>query len=89
MIIVLFFVWKDDRLDKKLQYFYSQPLVAFLILNNIKIEKVDKHHQTGRTMFFVENTPKLEEIIQKWKLDQQFNNYYKAFKEVRKLMIGL
>ena len=76
-------------MEKKLVAFFSQSLIAFLISKGIKVEKVDKHRQTNRAMFFVEDTDELKALVQKWRDDQQFHDYYKAIKDTKKLMGNL
>jgi len=73
-------------MNKKLQYFYSIPLVSYLKMNGLDIIKTNKHKDTGKTIFYFEVDSKLDELIGKWKRDEYLNNFIKCMKEVKQLV---
>jgi len=50
------------------------------------VEKVVRHKDTNRIMFFVNKTELLDKIIQKWKNDIQYHKIAESMKEVRRMM---
>jgi len=73
-------------MNKKLQYFYSIPLVSYLKMNGLEIVKTCKHRETNKTIFYFEVGSKLDELIGKWKEDEYLNNFIKYMKEVKQLV---
>ena len=73
-------------MNKKLQYFYSIPLVAYLKMSGLKIVKTNKHRDTNKTIFYFEVDNELEILIDKWKTDEYLNNFIKCMKEVKQLV---
>jgi len=73
-------------MTKKLQYFYSIPLVSYLKMNGLKIEKTCKHKDTKKTIFYFEINDKLELLIDKWRKDEYLNNFIKCMKEVKQIV---
>ena len=73
-------------MNKKLQYFYSIPLVSYLKMNGLEIVKTCKHRETNKTIFYFEVTDDLEIFIGKWKQDEFLNIFIKCMKEVKRLV---
>jgi len=73
-------------MNKKLQYFYSIPLCAYLKMNGLKIEKVAKHKDTGKTIFYFETGERLDELIGKWKEDEHLHSFMKYMREVKSMI---
>jgi len=73
-------------MTKKLQYFYSIPLVTYLKMNGLEIVKTCKHKDTNKTIFYFEVDNELEILISRWKQDEYLNNFMKYMKEVKQLV---
>jgi len=73
-------------MNKKLQYFYSIPLVSYLKMNGLDIIKTNKHKDTGKTIFYFEVNDKLEILIDKWRQDKYLQKFILTMKEVKQIV---
>jgi len=73
-------------MNKKLQYFYSIPLVSYLKMNGLDIIKTNKHKDTGKTIFYFEVNDKLEILIGKWRQDKYLQKFILTMKEVKQIV---
>jgi len=76
-------------MNKKLQYFYSIPLVSYLKMNGLEIVKTNKHKDTGKTIFYFEICDELELLIDKWKKDEYLQNFILCIKEVKQMFLNV
>jgi len=73
-------------MNKKLQYFYSIPLCAYLKMNGLEIIKIVKHRDTGKTIFYFETGERLDELIKQYKENEFLQKLNESMKEVRSMI---
>lgn len=73
-------------MNKKLQYFYSIPLCAYLKMNGLQVIKIAKHKDTGKTIFYFETGERLDELIKQYKEDKFLRKFTESMKEVRSMI---
>lgn len=73
-------------MEKKLKYFFNVSLCAYFLSHGLELIKVTKHSETKRNMFWFEQIPEMEDIVQKWKNDSDYHKYIASYKEIRRKM---
>ncbi len=73
-------------MNKKLQYFYSIPLCAYLKMNGLEIVKIAKHKDTGKTIFYFETGERLDGLIKEYKDNEFLRKLNESMKEVRSMI---